>query len=295
MSNVVQLVKPIEIGQSQRASVVKADLDDGYYKIANTIGLALCRTSLSNRESRLLNAVMLKTFGWNKSVDWICNEQLSELTEIDISNISKVKNSLISRNILIKSGNKIGVNTFVSSWDKKSEPTILKSVLTCEKSEPTITEVSSDPHKRQNTNTKDNTNNICDQSSSKKSISTKKRITKPEAFKQFYALYPENKKGGNDSTPWAKFKSLKLTENDAIAMLEWLKAKSKIDGNYSTLPSSPFALGITKFISEKTWLTPIKNNSGNSFSSAKSIVRPEDDYIPCVLPGMQQPDFEVTK
>lgn len=301
MSNVIQLSKPVErVALVEERPVVKADINEGYYKVANTIGFALCKVSLSDRESRLLSAVMVKTFGWNKSLDWICNEQLSELTNIAVSNISKVKSSLLSRNILVKQGNKIGVNTVVSQWDKKSEPTFIKSEPTNRKSEPTSEIVSSDPHKSKDTITKDNTN-ICSQDSPnssglpKKKKSRKSHVTKPEAFKQFYALYPANKKGGTDSTSWAKFKSLKLTHQDAIDMLNWLKAKRSVDGSYLTTPNQPFALGITRFITEKTWLTPIKSVAKSSFDAAETIVREEDEFIPSMLPGMQDCDAEVTQ
>ncbi|WP_224164844.1 replication protein [Vibrio penaeicida] len=76
----------------------------------------MCKVSLSSRESRLVQAILFKTFGYHKSSDWICYEQLSELTGIDRSNIGKVKASLIQRRILLRDGKKIGINPVTSQW-----------------------------------------------------------------------------------------------------------------------------------------------------------------------------------
>lgn len=141
----------------QEQTVVKADTDKGFYRVANELGLALCKTSLSDREGRLLEAVKVKTYGFNKAMDWICNDQLAEMTEIDVSNISKVKAALVSRRILIKDGKKIGINPVISEWQKKSELTNKKSESTRRKSELTTEKVRTDPHKRQDNITKDNT------------------------------------------------------------------------------------------------------------------------------------------
>jgi phage replication O-like protein O len=99
---------------------VKADIDNGYYRVANEIGLALCKAHLNDSEGRILHTVMLKTFGWNKSLDWICYDQISELTGISVDNISKIKKRLVARNILIVEGKKTGVNPVVSEWVFKS-------------------------------------------------------------------------------------------------------------------------------------------------------------------------------
>lgn len=123
MNQSAQIVKFPEKGEEKGREYVKADLDNGFYRVANEIGLSLCKAHLSDRESRILNAIMIKTFGWGKPLDWICNSQLSELTDIGITHISEVKNALISRKIIRKEGRKIGINTVVSQWElsKKTE------------------------------------------------------------------------------------------------------------------------------------------------------------------------------
>jgi len=117
----------------QGREYVKADTDNGYYRVANELGLALCKVRLSDRESRLVHAVMMKTFGFNKSMDWVCNGQLSELTAIDEKNISRVKKSLKKRNIVIIEGKKIGINTVVSEWVISDDAIKKPSTLTVNK------------------------------------------------------------------------------------------------------------------------------------------------------------------
>jgi phage replication O-like protein O len=102
--------------QEQEREYVKADTDNGYYRVANELGLALCKVQLSDRESRIIQAIMVKTFGWQKSTDWICNDQLSELTNIGITHISNIKKTLKDRNIMIVDGRKVGINPIVSDW-----------------------------------------------------------------------------------------------------------------------------------------------------------------------------------
>jgi len=81
----------------------------------------------------------------------------------------------------------------------------------------------------------------------------KKKTRKPESFKRFFELYPDNKKGGTDSTAWKKAKSLKLSEHDFESMI------IDIEKRKSLCPSwyEKYALGITRYMQEKFWLTPI--------------------------------------
>ena len=55
----------------ERRSVVKADTDDGWYKIANALSLKLCSVYMSPSEWKIFNAVKHQTFSYKKSLDWI--------------------------------------------------------------------------------------------------------------------------------------------------------------------------------------------------------------------------------
>lgn len=127
-SNVVHLRPAAEHKQKARGGVVKADLDDGYLRLSNTLVDALCRTKLSDRESRVLFAVIRRTYGFGKATDWISYSQIEEMTEIDTDNVSRLVGGLLKRNVLMKEGRKIGVNPVVSSWADK--PILVKTVRT---------------------------------------------------------------------------------------------------------------------------------------------------------------------
>jgi len=152
MTNVAKVIKfPEKEPKPQEIAVVKADTDNGYYRVAKELGLALCSTQLSDRESRIVHTVMLKTFGWQKSFDWICYEELSELTNIAVTNIAKVKSSLVKRKILITQGKKIGINPVVSEWENKEIKTKpLSQNRLKSKSEPTYEKVRTDSNVSQN-------------------------------------------------------------------------------------------------------------------------------------------------
>lgn len=81
----------------------------------------------------------------------------------------------------------------------------------------------------------------------------KQKKSKPDSWKKFFQAYPENKKGGTDASAWKAAQREGLESEDFEAMLrDVLERKRQSPGWYST-----FALGITRYISEKFWLTPI--------------------------------------
>ena len=100
---------------------MKADCDNGYFKVANALGDALCRTKLSDQEHRVLFAVMRRTFGFNQAFDWISLDQICEMTGIKKPNVSKTLKVLLGRNILKKEGKKLGVNPVISEWEGKAK------------------------------------------------------------------------------------------------------------------------------------------------------------------------------
>ncbi|EPV6066132.1 replication protein, partial [Escherichia coli] len=81
-----------------------ADLDDGYTRIANELLEAVMLAGLTQHQLLVFLAVMRKTYGFNKKLDWVSNEQLSELTGILPHKCSAAKSVLVKRGILIQSG-----------------------------------------------------------------------------------------------------------------------------------------------------------------------------------------------
>ena len=259
MSNTAKIINFPANKQEEGHEIVKADLDNGYYRVANELALALCKIKLSDRESRVLHAVMLKTYGFNKAVDWVCNEQLSELTEIKLNHISEVKNSLLKRNILLKDGRKIGVNPFISQWLSKNEKTLNRVFKTLvqgnENPKQGITKPCLRAYNKQDTITKDKTNIIVSKSSSEQPAS--KRKLKPELFKTFFDSYPSHRKGGTNAQAWKVWKSENLTEQDAELATIWLLQAAQSEPSWGILAGGQYVFGITKFIRERIWLTPV--------------------------------------
>lgn len=297
MTNTAQIIKFPDKQITQGREYVKADTDNGYYRVANELGLALCKVRLSDRESRLVHAVMIKTFGWQKGMDWICYDQLSELTGIDVTNIGKTKTALVKRNIFLVDGKKIGINPVVSQWGNKSKPTqkskseISLNRLT-NKSKPTLEEVETDSVLSQNqliqkkdTITRDTITIDID----KTPVSS--RIKKPEQFKKFFKAYPAHRKGGTDAQAWKVWKSEKFTDEDAQAALDWITLAAKNNSDWGTLANGQYVFGITNFLRDKKWLTPvpqpmIQNNSRQSVSDHNA--QAADEWL-----ASQQPEIEV--
>ena len=256
--------------QVQGREYVKADTDNGYYRVANELGLALCKVHLSDRESRIVHAIMIKTFGWQKATDWICNSQLSELTDIGVTHISNIKKALKDRCIIITEGKKIGINPVVSEWtllkkevNKSNLPRLIK---TPKQVKPTPRQVKNTPqtsaHKRKILTTKDTITTDID----KTPVSP--RLKKPEAFKKFFKSYPAHRKGGTDASAWNAWKSEKLTDEDAQAAFDWLTLAAKQNNDWETNANGQFVFGITNFIRDRKWLTPtpMKHTSSKNLS-----------------------------
>lgn len=98
-----------------------ADLDDGYTRIANELLEAVMLAGLTQHQLLVFLAVMRKTYGFNKKLDWVSNEQLSELTGILPHKCSAAKSVLVKRGILIQSGRNTGINNVVSEWSTLPE------------------------------------------------------------------------------------------------------------------------------------------------------------------------------
>jgi len=81
-----------------------ADLEDGYTRIANELLEAVMLAGMTQHQLLVFMAVMRKTYGFNKKVDWVSNEQLSQLTGMLPHKCSAAKSALVKRNILTKGG-----------------------------------------------------------------------------------------------------------------------------------------------------------------------------------------------
>ncbi len=90
--------------------------EDGFTKIANELLDALIRTNFSGYQRRVFDAILRKTYGFNKKEDWISNSQIVEMTGIKRSHVSRAKKELTLRNIVTKGGNKTQLNKDYDQW-----------------------------------------------------------------------------------------------------------------------------------------------------------------------------------
>ncbi len=121
-------LKSVNAGTSRLGEVVQlypenrevcervADLDNGFTRIANELLEAVIAADLTARQLKVVLAVMRKTYGFGRVLDRISNVQIAEETGIHHTHICKAKNELIAMNILVSSGNQLGINKVVSDW-----------------------------------------------------------------------------------------------------------------------------------------------------------------------------------
>ncbi|WP_286869849.1 replication protein [Pantoea sp. UBA5035] len=99
-----------------------ADIEDGFTRIANELLEAVMLAGLTQHQLLVFMAVMRKTYGFNKKVDWISNEQLSQLTGMLPHKCSAAKSALVKRNILSQNGRLTGINKVIGDWEKPVHP-----------------------------------------------------------------------------------------------------------------------------------------------------------------------------
>lgn len=99
--------------------------EGNYTAIPNEVVEALMTTNLTAYESRVLNYIFRKTFGWHKSTDQISQRKIERNTGIDRRTVRKILQRLKKRKILlnkpfVKGGRSraahLGVNLNVNAW-----------------------------------------------------------------------------------------------------------------------------------------------------------------------------------
>ncbi|PPS58841.1 replication protein [Pantoea eucrina] len=99
-----------------------AEIEDGFTRIANELLEAVLLAGLTQHQLLVFMAVMRKTYGFNKKVDWISNEQLSKLTGMLPHKCSAAKSALVKRKILSQNGRLTGINKAIGDWEKAGNP-----------------------------------------------------------------------------------------------------------------------------------------------------------------------------
>lgn len=101
---------------------MKADLDDGYTRIANKIMQALFKCPLLNREARVLMFIIYQTYGYRHKERPLSLTYIGKGTGIASNHICKIVQKLVDANIVKKSFKEdsrnqiLGINTKVYEW-----------------------------------------------------------------------------------------------------------------------------------------------------------------------------------
>lgn len=128
MNTQPKATNPILKLHPKQSEAKKVSVDDGYTQIPNELLDAILETDLTKPQIKLVLGVIRKTFSWHNEMDWICNKQLAEISRLcDDKEASRIKNELIKMRVLVKDGRKIGLNLYISEWQKKQNPMNVQS------------------------------------------------------------------------------------------------------------------------------------------------------------------------
>ena len=78
--------------------------EDGFTRIANELMDALARTRISGEARQVLDAIIRKTYGWQKTSDDISLSQFMLITGLKKPTVCKAIKKLVSMNIIVKKG-----------------------------------------------------------------------------------------------------------------------------------------------------------------------------------------------
>lgn len=153
-------------------------LEDGYIRIATELWEAFMKIRIPGEARQILNAIIRKTYGWQKKWDTISLSQFEKMTGIKQPNIVRARKKLLDMNlIIIKKDNKDNVSYCIQKDYHKWRPlskkiTLSKKIMAVIKkdNESLSKKIDTKDTNTKDTNTKDKT--LVDKS-------TKKKIKKP--------------------------------------------------------------------------------------------------------------------
>lgn len=96
-----------------------AQLEDGFTRVANELLDAVMVSGLSETELCVVLAVWRKTYGYNKKMDWVSNDQLEQMIAKHHTHCSTAKNQLVAKKVLVQEGRSVGMNTSIIEWKTK--------------------------------------------------------------------------------------------------------------------------------------------------------------------------------
>ncbi len=210
-------------------------VENGHTKIANELVEAFCRINLSPYESRVLWSIIRKTYGYQKKMDKLPQSQISELTGIPKTHVSRAVKSLSLRLIVTSTGTKrIGVNKNYEQW----LPALVTSVAKHEQKLPA--EVCEKVTSRGQEVTSTGIKKLPAEAPQKKERKTSKEIY-IDRFENFWKEYPRKIGKGKARDTFVKIKPSEILTRDMIAAI-MIQRKSEqwttSNGKYIPHPST---------------------------------------------------------
>jgi phage replication O-like protein O len=99
--------------------MAKAQLENGFTRIANEIIDCLMQTNLSGREMRVFMSIIRETYGWNTKDRSVSLSRIAELIRIDRKHVPRLVRNLIDRNMIKRNG-VTGIQSDTAKWTKVS-------------------------------------------------------------------------------------------------------------------------------------------------------------------------------
>ena len=93
-------------------------LENGFTRIAHEILESLSRVQMSGSEWQFVMCLFRKTYGYNKTEDWLTGSQIVKMTGMKKERVSEAKKRLLERQIVTENRNKI---SFQKDWEKWRE------------------------------------------------------------------------------------------------------------------------------------------------------------------------------
>lgn len=222
--------------------------ENGYTPIANELLEAILLHPFTSRQKSIIFAICRVTYGYSKKKDAISGWQLSKMTNIDRSHVSKTLDELIKNNVIIRHEtgrnshgilvNDLSINKLYETWITVAESATVAKTAPLPKNQITVAELAQEPLPKQPTH---------------KAIQKQENKYMSE-FNSFWIRYPKKESKKKSLEIWVKIKPDLLTVMKALdwQIIKWAKDNNK----YCPLPTS--------YLNQARWEdeNPIsKNNS----------------------------------
>jgi len=90
--------------------------ENGYTKIANELLDAMCQLHLSGNQWKVLHAIIRKTYGWNKTVDFLTGTQIADMTGMHSTHVYTALRVLRDRRVITWHNRLIAIQKDYEQW-----------------------------------------------------------------------------------------------------------------------------------------------------------------------------------